>query len=85
MPEWLIQVFIQGGIGIAILARMQALLDNLKEDVKDMQRSKLDTAVHDVTVERIDSDIQYVRHSAANANQRVGLLEQAYHQQRPKP
>ena len=46
MPEWAISGLIQVGIGLLMLGRMSSLLDNLKEDVKDVQRTKLDSAVH---------------------------------------
>ncbi len=87
MPEWAISGLIQAAIGLLMLGRMSSLLDNLKDDVKDMQRSKLDTAVHVEVLSRLEDNLEHLDqkqdtnyktldHKINNANQRVVLLEQ---------
>ena len=87
MPEWAISGIIQASIGLLLLGRMSSLLDNLKEDVKDMQRSKLDESVHREVLARVDNDLDHLHekhetttktldHKINNVGQRVTLLEQ---------
>jgi hypothetical protein len=46
-------------------------LAGVREHVRDLKRSKLDTAVHVETVRRLDNDIQHVRHHGKNLDQRI--------------
>ena len=60
-------------------ATIEEKLSNLKEDVKDMQRSKLDVAVHDVTCQRFEGEVRHLGNEVKGVSQRVAGLESSRH------
>ncbi len=94
MTDWIsivVPTTIQLGIGLMMLARMSATLEeklsNLKEDTKDLQRDKLDKALYDAHSERLAATVAHVadttrtrfetvEHKVRGVEQKVIGLEQ---------
>lgn len=94
MPEWLLPVLAtaglsaltQIGIGMKFLGTMTTLISHHAESIKDLQRNKLDTTLHEAHCEGFDKDIDHLKdristnhqtldHKINGVSQRVSGLE----------
>jgi len=94
MPEWLLAALAAAVVSAAsnaivaayMVGQTKSVVSRLDVDVKDMQRNKLDKALHDERCERIDERITHVHeihtegrrnldHKINGVSQRVSGLE----------